>query len=169
MQEHKCSTQVDTCHPLQETLMEFFGFSVNTGSSKLMAMKKGNRDWLLVAGACQKPSPSVTVRDSITETWGETCFQSLEEMLLSADPIWGKKQPKGSLLATSNVITSILFLERQQDLPDFKWVLRDTDTNFLDDCLKNRGTVPLRVQCYQSCHLLKASGECWWPWPWPRM
>lgn len=47
MQEHKCSTQADTCHPLQERLMEFFGFSVNTGSSKLMAMKKGNTDCLL--------------------------------------------------------------------------------------------------------------------------
>lgn len=139
MQEHKCITQVDTRHSLQETLMEFFGFSVNTESSKLMAMKKANRDRLLIAGVCQKPSPSVTVHDSITEAWGETCFQSLEEML-SADPGWGKKYLKESLLATSNVINSILFLGRLQDLPDFKWVLWDTDINFLDDCLKNRRT-----------------------------
>lgn len=35
MQEHKCITQVDTCRSLQETLMEFFGFSVNAESSWL--------------------------------------------------------------------------------------------------------------------------------------
>lgn len=81
MQEHKCITQVDTCSSLQETLMEFFGFSVNAESSWLWrkqtetdcllqeSVKNPVPQWLCMI-ALQKPEEKLAFK-----AWKRSCCQ----------------------------------------------------------------------------------------------
>lgn len=72
---------------------------------KARSYKRSRRP--LVARVCRVPDPSMTLYViTLQEPDDKTCFRSLEEILSSAAPGWGRKQAMGSLLATLNTITS---------------------------------------------------------------
>lgn len=96
---------------------------------------------LLVARVCQVPNPSMTLyvitlqqpEDKLAfKAWKRFCRQQLLD---------GRKQLRGSLLATLNVITS--FCSCGGWIQSFWRLLKNTGTN----------SAPLKVHCFQSCQL----------------